>query len=127
MSTYQLTHTTNIIRLSDGTFIPTDALNTDYQAYLAWVALGNTATAAAALPSTVPQQAVTALNYSNLVAIQCFKSSIAYPSAWQTYDTAVQNIINGTDTTSTILPSLPTLPTGLPSSFPSSAQIGSLA
>ena len=71
--------------------------------------------------------AAIALDYSNAVAIQCFKSSVAYPSAWQTYDTSLQNIINGTDTTSTVLPSLPTLPTGLPSSFPSSAQLGSLA
>jgi hypothetical protein len=32
----------NIIRLSDNSFIPTDSNNTDYQAYLKWVAEGNT-------------------------------------------------------------------------------------
>jgi hypothetical protein len=31
-----------ILRLSDNAFIPFDPDNTDYQAYLAWVAQGNT-------------------------------------------------------------------------------------
>lgn len=32
-----------IVRVADNAFIPPDPANTDYQAYLAWVAEGNTA------------------------------------------------------------------------------------
>jgi Domain of unknown function (DUF4376) len=44
MTTYQLTSGTSIIRTSDNANIPADPANSDYQAYLAWVAAGNTPT-----------------------------------------------------------------------------------
>jgi hypothetical protein len=40
--TYQLTTTGDtILRLADNAFIPPDPANTDYAAYLEWVAAGN--------------------------------------------------------------------------------------
>lgn len=41
---YALTPSNLVIQRSDGTTIPVDQSNSDYQAYLAWVAAGNTAT-----------------------------------------------------------------------------------
>ncbi len=38
--TYQLTTGDTILRLADTAFIPPDPANTDYQAYLEWVAQG---------------------------------------------------------------------------------------
>lgn len=38
---YQLTTDGTIFRLADNAFIPPDPANTDYQAYLAWLAEGN--------------------------------------------------------------------------------------
>ena len=40
---YQFTQSENVVkRIADNAFIPFDEANTDYQAYLEWVAEGNT-------------------------------------------------------------------------------------
>ena len=40
---YQFTQSENVVKcIADNAFIPFDEANTDYQAYLEWVAEGNT-------------------------------------------------------------------------------------
>ncbi len=62
MALYQLTQGSIVIRTTDGANIPNDQRNSDWQAYLGWLALGNTPDPAPAPPIPLtPQQVATAL------------------------------------------------------------------
>lgn len=58
---FKLTKHTSITRLSDNASIPADPANRDYQDYLTWVALGNTATPAQT-PAEITAEAIATTN-----------------------------------------------------------------
>ena len=51
---YKLTNVSNLICTADGSFLPADPANTDYQQYLAWIAEGNTPEPYVAPPTPIP-------------------------------------------------------------------------
>jgi hypothetical protein len=59
--TYQLTTGTSVVRLADSAIIPSDERNSDYAAYLQWVADGNTPE-----PAATPERPAPAPNYQLL-------------------------------------------------------------
>ena len=75
-------------------------------------AIQNPAPTAAQLHADFVSSAKNALDESDMVAIRCMKAGTAFPSAWQTYTTELRAIINGSDTTSTSLPTKPAYPAG---------------
>ena len=109
--TYTLTATTNIIRDADKANIPADPNNADYQAYEIWIAEGNTPNPYIA-PNMLPSQAQAALNKSDVTVLRCISAGVVVPTEWQTYRIALRYIINGTDTSSTYLPTVPEYPSG---------------
>jgi hypothetical protein len=59
--TYQLTTGSAVLRLADSAIIPSDERNSDYAAYLQWVADGNTPG-----PAAIPEPPAPAPNYQLL-------------------------------------------------------------
>lgn len=81
---YKLSGGNSILRLADSASVPNDPANTDYAAYLLWLAEGNTPE-----PADIPPL----LTYSQLRAIEYNLKSIGEQLGMQ-YDDAV----NGTST-----------------------------
>ena len=64
-----------------------------------------------------PQQilvslAQTALTKSDTTIIRCVSAGVAVPSEWNNYRIALRAIVNGSDVTSTQLPTVPSYPSG---------------
>lgn len=80
---YRLTSSSTILRIADNASIPADPKNTDYAAYLAWVAAGNTpAPALSVVPQTVTRfQALAALHLAGyLPAVQAIMAAPETPT-----------------------------------------------
>lgn len=94
--TYKLTNSSSILR-SDGASIPADPANSDYSAYLTWVALGNTAT-----PAFSAAELLTNAQTSKLQSlVTSYQTTIAIPVAFttaaavaQTYQADAQSVAN---------------------------------
>lgn len=75
-------------------------------------AITNPAPTTQQLHDDLVASAKSALDASDVVAIRCFKAGVQFSGTWVTYVAALRAIVNGTDTTSTVLPVAPAYPAG---------------
>lgn len=79
---YQATVSDGVIRLDDNAFIPADPANSDYVAYLEWVAEGNT-------PAPIPTPTVESIVQRFLPQLQSWIDGVAQQNG---YDSALSCI-----------------------------------
>ena len=74
------------------------------------VAVAPPAPTADQLQAALVAAATVALQKSDIQIVRCYEASIDVPSVWVTYRAALRAIVNGRDTTSTVLPTIPAYP-----------------
>lgn len=63
-------------------------------------------------PNPLVAEAKVALERSDVTMLRCVEAGVSVPAEWSTYRKALRSIINGADTTSTVLPPIPAYPAG---------------
>ena len=59
---------------------------------------------------TIQTEAQAALEKSDITVVRCYETGTQLPVEWVSYRKSLRNIINGSDTESTVLPSMPDYP-----------------
>lgn len=112
---YQLTNGPQIIRTTDGATIGADPANSDYQAYLEWLAAGNKPDPAAVVSAWPAHRAAAleSLQQSDITMLRCFENQVSAPAEWIAYRNSLRAIMNApTGDATQPLPAKPAYPAG---------------